>query len=247
MSVERFRLPSRLERAHQRRRVARHEVGRDGNDAGPADRQDRQREGVVAGEQREPPLRGLEDPAHLLQVAARLLDRHDVLDGGQLRERLGLDVDRRARTDVVNHDGQVHRLRHRLEVEVEPPLGRLVVVGRNEQRRVGPDHLGMAREADRLPGVVGSGAGDDGDAAPRRLDRKLDDPVVLLMGERGRLARRAARHESARAALNVQVDEPRECGLIDLAIAKRRHERHHGAAKLHHPTTWRSRRPRKFR
>ena len=56
----------------------------------------------------------------------------------------------RAARDVVDHDRHVDRVVHRLEVLVEPFLGRLVVIGADDQRGVGAGLLGGLGRVDRV-------------------------------------------------------------------------------------------------
>ena len=90
---------------------------------------------------------------------------------------------------------------------VEAVLGRLVVVGRDHQDRVGAGLPGVAGEADRLGGRVGAGAGDHRQAAGGGLDHQLDHALVLGMGERRRLAGGADRHQAVSALLDVPFNQ----------------------------------------
>ena len=88
------------------------------------------------------------------------------------RHRRDRHVDDRARRDVVDDDRDADRVVHRLEVLVEPFLGRLVVVGRDDEKRVGARLLGVLGELDRLGRVVGAGAGDHRHAPLRLIDAR---------------------------------------------------------------------------
>jgi hypothetical protein len=95
--------------------------------------------------------------------------------------------------DVVDDQREVrNRLRDGAVVLVEALLGRLVVVGRHDERagRAGVRHV--ARHLDHVGGRVRAGPGDDGDPAARLLDDDLDDPLLLGVRKRRRLARRPA-------------------------------------------------------
>ena len=134
-------------------------------------------------------------------------------------------VDDAARRDVVDEDRQLGCVMQGLEVLVEPFLGRLVVIGRDDERAVGARLLGVAREVDRLRGRVGAGAGDDRDPPLRHLDAELDDALVLGMAQGRRFAGRAARHDGVRPFLDLPVDEALKALLVDGAIPERRDER----------------------
>ncbi len=144
-----------------------------------------------------------QDGHDLFQVRGGLLDRHDA---GMLREpqqRRGIDVAARPAGHVVDDDRQAALVRDGPVVRLEHPLVGLVVVRRDHEGRVGPQGRGPAGRRDGRGGVVGAGTGDDRDAAGQaaagdRLDGQADEPVVLLVGRRGRLAGRAARARGRR-------------------------------------------------
>ncbi len=73
----------------------------------------------------------------------------------------GRHVDHRARRDVVDDDRQLGCLGDGGEMRIEAALRRLVVIGRDDESRIGARLLGILHQPDRLFGVVGAGAGDD--------------------------------------------------------------------------------------
>ena len=89
---------------------------------------------------------------------------------------------------------------------VEPGLGRLVVVGRHHQQRVGAGALGVPAEVDRLGGGVRARAGDHRQPPGRRLDHQLDHPVVLGMAQRRRFAGGADRDQAMGTLLDVPLN-----------------------------------------
>ena len=93
--------------------------------ADAAELEERQDEVVVARVEIEAEL---DDPARLLEIVVRLLHGADVLDLGELRDRLGLEVDDHAARDVVDDDRPVRDGGDRLEVLDDPAHGRLAVV-----------------------------------------------------------------------------------------------------------------------
>ena len=76
---------------------------------------------------------GLDDPARLVEVVVRLLDRRTFGISASSRDRLRLDVDHDAGRDVVDDDRLVADLRDRLEVLDDAALRRLVVVRRDDE------------------------------------------------------------------------------------------------------------------
>src|SRR5262249_35577259 len=136
-------------------------------------------------------------------------------------QRVGLDVDRRPPGDVVDDDGDVHRVRYGAEVAVETLPGRLFLVRvyHHDPPRAGL--LGVRGEVDRLGGGVRARARDDVEPAGGGLDHDFHHALVLVVAERRRLARGAARDNAIRAPGYVHVDELPERGLVHLAAAKR--------------------------
>ena len=93
--------------------------------ADAAELEERQDQVVVAGVEVEVRL---DDVLRLRQVVVRLLDGANVLDLGEPRDRLGLDVDHDPAGDVVDDDRLVGGRRDRFEVRHDPALRRLRVV-----------------------------------------------------------------------------------------------------------------------
>ena len=52
------------------------------------------------------------------------------------------------------------------------------------------------------------------------MDDGSDHLLMLGMGERGRLAGRAARHQAVDAALDLEFDQLAQRVLVDLAVAE---------------------------
>ena len=76
----------------------------------------------------------------------------------------------------------------------------------------------MLSQGDRLAGGVGAGPGDHGHTAGGLLNGHFHHAVVLLVTEGRRLPRRPARDNAVYASLNLEVDEPPEAGLVELAV-----------------------------
>ena len=88
---------------------------------------------------------------HAHHVGGRVLHAGDVLQLEQPRHRLDRHVDHRARRDVVDDDRNADGVVDRLEVLVHALLRRLVVIGRDDQHRIGAGLLGMLRQARSPP------------------------------------------------------------------------------------------------
>src|SRR3990172_3391525 len=109
----------------------------------------------------------------------------------------------------------------RSSVAVAPLLRRLVVVGVDDQGARGARRLGVRRQVDRLGGRVGPGAGDHPDPSAGGLDHDLDDPLVLVVRERRRLAGRPARDEAVGPVGDVEFHELADLRLVHLAVLER--------------------------
>ena len=137
----------------------------------------------------------------------------------------------RARRDVVDEDRDPDRVVHGLEVLVEPFLGRLVVVGRDDEKRVGARLLGVLCEVDRLGRVVRAGAGDDRHAPLRLIYAPFHDSLVLVMRQSRTFAGRAHGDEPLRPVLDLPAHMGPEGLLVERAVAKRGDERRERAAE----------------
>ena len=174
-----------------------------------------QRRGILARQQvelrphRKALLRGT------CEVRGRILHPDDVLQREAARHGLDRHVDDRAGGNVVDDDGDIDRVVDRLVVLVEAFLGRLVVIGRDDQHCIGADLGGILGELDGLVGRVRSSAGDHGHPALRRYDCQLDDALVLIVIQRRALASRSGRHKSVRAFADLPFDNAPEGFLVE--------------------------------
>ena len=141
-------------------------------------------------------LRQLEQPLHGV-------DRH---------------VDHRAGRDVVDDDGDADRVVDGLVVLVEPLLGRLVVIGRHHQDRVGAGLFGMAGELDRLLGRVRARARDHRHASLGHLDAPFHDLLVLVVAQGRALAGGADRHQAIGSLGDLPLDQIAKGLLIQRAV-----------------------------
>ena len=118
--------------------------------------------------------------------------------------------------------GNADRVVDRLEVLVHALLGRLVVVRRHHQHRVGARLLRMLGKFDRLPGRIGAGAGDHGNAALRLVDAPFDDALVLVMAHGRAFAGGADRHQAVGALGDLPAHQRAKGRLIERAVLERR-------------------------
>ena len=75
----------------------------------------------------------------------------------------------------MQDDGQRGRIGNRLKVRVNAGLHRLVVIGHDRKHRIGARRFGAPGQLDGLAGRIGSGAGNDANAAARDLDGGADE------------------------------------------------------------------------
>ena len=105
---------------------------------------------------------------------------------------------------------------------------RLVVVRRGNQAGIGTEFLRTDLVLDRDGRIVRARAGDHRDAAARRLDDDLDDPHMLLEGQRRVLAGRSAGHQAVRTGLDLAFSQRGNGRLVDGTILERRDQRSDG-------------------
>ena len=210
----------------------RHDVGDDRDHPVTADAHDRKRERIVTRKDREIVGRPDCDLTDLIERTARFFDTRNRRDFvGQAQNRFRSQVHPSPAGHVVEDEREIGCIGDRREVTVHPFLGRLVVIGHDDQRRIGARPRGVERVLDRTLGVVRAGSRDDRDAAADLADHSVHHAVVLRNRHRGRFAGGSAGHQSADAALDLKVDQTAQSGLIDLAIAKRGNKRRVAAGK----------------
>ena len=162
---------------------------------------------------------------HPRHIGGGVLDAGDVLALEQPLHGVDRHIDDRPAGDVVDDDRNADGVVDRLVVLVQPFLGRLVVIGRHDQHRVGARHLGVLRQLDRLGGRVRAGAGDHRHAAVDLVDAPLHHLLVLVMTERGALAGGADRHQPVGALGDLPVHQVAECLFVERAVLERRDQR----------------------
>ena len=122
---------------------ARRRVGRDRDAAVAAMSHEAERGGVLAGKLEEVGTHGpalLADPG---DVGRRVLHADNVRKLIEPRHGIDRHVDHRAGRNIIDEDRDADRIVDRLEMRVHACLGRLVVIGRDDQDRVRPHLLGM--------------------------------------------------------------------------------------------------------
>ena len=198
-------------------------VGGHGDDAAAAQCPEGEGREIVAGEHAEILGAGRDDFGALDHVASGFLDAGKVGKfPGKPAHHRGEHVAARAARHVVGDNGNVHGSAHCRVVVVEAFLGRLVVVGGDEQGAVGAGFLGKEGQADGFGGVVGTGACQNLDAALDLVHADFDDTFVLVVGKGGGFACGSARNKTLNAFLYLPVDKGTEGFFIHIAILEGR-------------------------
>ena len=143
---------------------------------------------------------------------------------GRVRER-----DARAPRNVVEHDGQVGRIRHGAHVRAQALLGRAVVVRGDDQDAVGAVLLGTLTDAHRVGGVVRTRAAQDERSIPHGLTDGIRQVVLLRLVSRRRLARRAGQQNRVAPFLDQLDRQALRGGQINLTCVG--HRRDHGGCE----------------
>ena len=123
------------------------------------------------------------------------------------------------RRNVVKDDRQVRRLRDGAEMGVQAILDGFIVVGHDGENRVGASGLCVLRQLDRVSRRIGSGSGDDRNAAARDINRDANENVMFRRPQCRSLARRPAYHECSCTLANLAFAELGECGSVDISIS----------------------------
>ncbi len=166
------------------------------------------------------------------RIGGRVLHPGDVLQVIQPLHGLDGHVDHRAAGDVVDDDRNADRVVDRLEVLIEPFLGRLVVVRRDHQHRRRAGLLRMLRQSDRFGGRVGTGAGDHRHPPPGLVDAPLDHALMLVVIDGWALAGGPHRHQAMSSLGDLPVDELAESGLVQRPVFKRCHQGSVGSPEI---------------
>ena len=103
----------------------------------------------------------------------------------------------------------------------QPLLGRLVVIGCYNQRRIRTDFLCELNEPYGLDRVVGPGTSDDRYATCGGFDHLGNHRFMLFMAERRAFAGRTNRYQSGRTLLNLPFDQVFERIQVQRAVAER--------------------------
>src|SRR5215212_9547062 len=211
-----------LESPHQLLEGRADQVGGHADHADPADGEQREQVLVVARVLLHLAAGLAVQAAGRGHVADRVLDGDDVVQPlEQPDHRRHLDGAGGPAGDVVEHAGQAGGSGDGREVGDQPRLGRLAVVGRDQQERPGPGLLGQLGELDRLGGGVGRGAGHDPVAAGD-LDDRATHAELLVGGQRRRFAGGAGHDQGVGAVVEQVAGQALGTGDVQVAVRAER-------------------------
>ena len=165
-------------------RFGRQQIGQHGNDALAAEREDRHDLIVVAGIDIKRIAAVIADLGNRTDAAACFLDGADAFVLSKLCTGFRLYVDARARGNIVQNDGFIHRIGNGKEVLDKAALGGFVVVRRDLKQCVRTDLTGIFGKGNGIIGVVAARTGNDRNASGDLFDSIADKLLVFLVGKR---------------------------------------------------------------
>ena len=160
----------------------------------------------------------MHDLHHLGHVAGGLLNGRDVGMLGKPCNGLGLQVAAGAAGDVVQDHGHGGSVGNGGEVLVKAVLSGLVVVGGHHQNGVRAHFAGGLGVGKNVLGVVGAGAGDDGNPLCHLLYGVGDDLLLIFRLDGGVLAGGAHDHQGVDAVFNLEFDEATQGFVVNGAV-----------------------------
>ncbi len=213
--------------------LGRGQVGRGEDAAVAAQAEAVEVEDVLSREDGEVRRRVQEELHRLPDVAAGVLEAAHGREGRELADRLVLDIAAGAVGDVVDEDGKPGDVRQGAEVLEDAALVRPVVVGTGNERARQGVFLERLHPGRHPAGVIAAHPRDHGQAPVHLPEDPLQGREVLVVGDRGNLARGGERDEPGNAAVGVIIDEPVEAFVVHLAVRERGDEGNPDAGVLH--------------
>src|SRR6267143_1993025 len=174
-----------------------------GDDAASAKRDDRERDGVVAGENDEVLRHRVQNRGHLRDVAGGFLDADDIFN---LREPLHcswLNVHPSPSLHAIQNNRQRNCLSDGAIMLEQAFLRRLVVIRRDGENSIRAESGQLARQRYHLRSVVASGPSEDGDLSLSEFDGDFHYTQMFFMRQRRAFAGRSARYEEVDACVDL--------------------------------------------
>ena len=137
---------------------------------------------------------------------------------------LRLDVDARARGDIIEDRGDIDAVRNCSIVRNETVLRTFVVIRRDKEKRICPDLLRILREFNRIGGLIRACARNHGNTPLYLLHSKANRPAVLRIRHRRRLSRCARDNDGIGPARNLVLNDVSKFRIIDSCFGKRRND-----------------------
>ena len=97
-------------------------------------------------------------------------------------------------------------------------LGGLVVVGGHHQHGIGSHFAGGLGVVDDMLGIVGAGAGNDGNTACNGFYHEADNLFLFLILNGGVFAGGTHNHQSVDSVFNLEFDEAAEGFVVNGAV-----------------------------
>ncbi len=212
--------------AYHLRELLRQRIADDRDDADGTARHHRECQRVVAGDNVEVAWLVLDNLVYLFQVAAGLLDGHDVLAvAGQPYGGLSLHVDASAARHVVEHHRQLGSGGDGLEVLVKTLLRRLVVIGTDTQHTVDALEVASLQLLHHGSSIVAATTHQNGHARLYLVYNQVLDSLLFLARQHRRLARRGQNAEKVSTVLQLIFHQAQQCLIVHLAVLlERRHQ-----------------------
>ncbi len=201
---------------------ARRNIGSHRNTARSAMGHETERGQVLPGKLNKILATGETLPRHPADVVGRILDADDIRQFRQPRHGLDRHVDHAAARNVVDNNRDLDGIVQRLEVLIEPLLGRLVIIGRHHQCGVRAHLPGMLAEPNGFLRGIRTASGNNRDPAGNRLNTDLGHAPMLGMGQGRRFARGSAGYDTGAALRDLPFDQIAECVFIHRALSERR-------------------------
>src|SRR6267143_4005104 len=208
-------------------------VGDDGDDAAPTQRDERERDGVVAGEDDEVIRHSIEYRCHLGDVTRGFLDANNIFDFGEALHGRRLDVHAGAALHAVQNNRQGRGLGDGAIVLEQPFLRRLVVIGCDREEPIYTESGKLAREGDDFRGVITACTPEDWHLTLSQFDGDLNDAKMFFVRERGALAGCSAGNEEVDACLDLPKDQTTKSRFVERTVGTKRGDKCGAGAGKH--------------
>src|SRR5260370_25389061 len=203
----------------QLRHLRRNFVGHHRNDAASAKRHDRQRDGVVAGENEEVSRHGVQNRSHLRDAARGFLDANDFFNVRKALYCGWFTVHAGTALHAIQNNRQRNSFRDGAIMLEQSFRRRLVVIRRHRKNSIGAKSGQFARQRNHLRGVITASTRENRHLPLGQSDGDLNDLNVLCVFQRRALARCAAWHGEVDTCVNLPLDQGSQRWFVQRTIA----------------------------